>query len=137
MASGAGVVAPIRAGKLVARACALNDYREFTLMRIVNGARRIQVAFDQSSLDGVEPTNAAAPYSTATRLEVFLLRNEMRTRFAHREPFGSDPELTSPQESSRPSAPDWRVIFVAVAPKKMHAEVQETDAPPSGQQYLR
>jgi hypothetical protein len=55
MASGAGVIAPIRAGKLVASALALNDYREFTLMRIVNGGRTIQVAFDQSSLDGVEP----------------------------------------------------------------------------------
>jgi hypothetical protein len=57
MASGAGVIAPIRAGKLVASAPALNDYREFTLMRIVNGGRRIPVAFDRSSLDGVEPVN--------------------------------------------------------------------------------
>ena len=49
MASGAGVFAPIRAGKLVANAQALNDFREFTLMRIVNGERRIQIAFDQSA----------------------------------------------------------------------------------------
>jgi hypothetical protein len=48
MASGAGVIAPIRAGKLVAGARALNEFREFTLMRIVNGGRTIQIAFDQS-----------------------------------------------------------------------------------------
>src|SRR5258705_15051 len=91
-------------------------------------------SINQVLLVSNRPTTAAPCSTAATGFEVFFWLGMKCGRDLLIESLSAhDRDRTSPQEASRRSATDWRVISVAVAPKKMHAEVQETNAPPSGQ----